>query len=220
MGRRGTTPPPTGRSVRRSSTPPPVSRRRRRAPTRALIAHHEAGHGVASYYLGFTLNVVSIHARDGSLGHMSDDPTFAADYVNDRVKSPQEISEAAAVVCYAGLAAEAHFGFARFTWRRRADHGAWVDDRLAKDYLAQIFTSRSELRLAVARCRRRAVRLIVDREADVRKVAKALLEVATLTEAEIEAVLEVPSVAAAVGRDSLASRRAALVPARTRRRSR
>jgi len=220
VGRRGTTPPATGRGVPRRLSAPQVSRRRRRAPTRALVAYHESGHVVASYHLGFTLNVVSIHARDGSLGHMSDDPTFAVDDANDRVKSPREISEAAAVVCYAGLAAEARFGFGRFTWRRGADHGAWVDDQLAKGSLAQIFASRSELRLAVARCRRRAVRLIADREADVRKVATSLLELETLTDAEIEAVLEVPSVAAAVGRESLASRRAALVPARTRRRSR
>lgn len=177
--------------------------------SREATAVHEAGHAVASYRLGFSQQLVSIVPRPGTDGHMTDDDTHAIDFEGDRVKTDRETAEDAAVVLYAGLAAEAHFGFARYVWPR-TPHPAWSDSVQARTRLVETFGNTREIRLAVARCRRRAIGVIRRHEADVRKVADALSEVGTLTEGEIEAILEIRSVAAADGAETLLAKRIAL----------
>lgn len=176
--------------------------------SRESTAIHEAGHAVLPFRLGFTPAVVSIMPRPGTDGHMLDDDRHSIDFEQDRLKSEQETAEDAAVVFYAGLAAEAHFKFVDYRWPR-TPHSASNDAVLARTRLAEVVDESRELRLAVRRCRRRALALVRRYEADVRKLADALLEVETLTEGEIEAVLDVRSVAAVSGAETLSAKRAA-----------
>jgi len=186
-------------------------------PTLRGTAFHEAGHAVVSFRLGFLPAGVAIvpgetHHGVRALGVESSDPTWAMP--GESILDPQETAEAAAVACYAGLAAEAHFGLGAFSWTPHARHGAWEDDRLAREeYPSNNGVPPLGWR-AVARCRRRAVRLVARHADEIRVLAKALLRFRRLSGAEIEAVLGERSIAAWHGAESLKARARLRAPLR------
>lgn len=186
----------------------PTRSRRSTPKERWETAIHEAGHAVASIRLGFTVGVVSIERRTGTRGHMVDVSDFSLDEENDRIRTEEETHELAAVVCYAGLAAEAHFGLAKYSWHRAARHGAWEDDRIAREvHLAMIYAAPADVDAAIVRCREAATSVVEKYASEVQRLAEFLLEFTTLVDCEIECALGIPSVAAAVGAERLQERR-------------
>lgn len=172
-------------------------------------AVHEAGHAVVSWHLGFLVNVVSIRPGEDTFGRMSDTPDFCIDVERDERCSERETHERAAVVCYAGLAAESVFGLGKYDWRDDAVHGGWEDDRIAREEHLALVHAADDIEAAVDRCRAMALTSTSQHQGDIRRLAEALLEFETLTDCEIEHVLGVPSVAASVGAEQMQRRRAA-----------
>lgn len=163
---------------------------------------------MASLRLGFMVEVVSIQRRTATHGHIVDTSDFSVDEENDRIRTEEETHEAAAVVCYAGLAAEAQFGLAQYSWHRGARHGAWEDDRIAREeHLAMVYAASDAFDAAVARCREAAISVVEKYASDIQRLAEFLLEFTTLVDCEVEYALGVPSVAAAIGAERLHERR-------------
>lgn len=140
---------------------------------------------------------------------MSDTPDFCIDVERDERCSDRETHERAAVVCYAGLAAESEFGLGTYDWQDGAVHGAWGDDRIAREEHLALVHAADDIEAAVDRCREAALDRVSEHQGDIRRLAETLLEFETLTDCEIEHVLGLPSVAASVGAEQLLRRRAA-----------
>lgn len=77
---------------------------------RDVVAHHEAGHAVAAYLLGFSVECVTIQPGGGALGHVVHDYGFKmTEVIHEDDPSRQLALESAAIVSLAGEIAQRHF---------------------------------------------------------------------------------------------------------------